>query len=173
MNPPDPAAAAGVDPGLLGLAESLQATNGDPAAPPGQGGSPGEPGGAVKPPAVIDWKREARDLWRVIAMLKLRWPSLAGVFTPPAIEELAEVWAPVLERHNLDLGKFTIYFAAGMCTAPVLGDAWHAIKHDQVKVDKDQAAAAPPAPASVAPAGPTPTRPEATPAAADALAWPG
>lgn len=79
----------------------------------------------------MDWKAEARDLWRIVAMLHLRWPSLKAVYTDDAIERLAEVWAPVLERHQLDLGKLMIYFTAATATLPVLGETYAAVKADR------------------------------------------
>lgn len=75
-------------------------------------------------------------------MLQLRWPSLEQVFTDHALDRLADVWAPILERHNFDMGRAMIYLNAAIATAPVLGEGWKAVRHDRAL----EAAAAPAAP---------------------------
>lgn len=159
-----------VDAGLEAFAASIAA---EAATAPGGQGAAASPAavapGSATPaaPAAIDWRQEARDLWRVIAMLKLRWPSLGGVFSDQTIERLAEVWAPILERHNIDLGKLMIYFSAGIATAPVIGEAWVAIRHDRAAASSGRelavpnqapaAAKAPAPPASSSAAPPAPS----------------
>lgn len=91
-------------------------------------------------------------------MLKLRYTSLEPVFTDAQIERLAVVYAPILQRHNWDLGYFMIYIVAGAATLPVAGDAYVAIKHDRAieKVAKERAAAAPKPAVPAAAAAPSP-----------------
>lgn len=146
MTAPAPA----VDPGLAAIAAAAQPTAAKPGAP-AVAGSPAEPA------APVDWRQEARDLWRIVAMLHLRYPSLKAIYTDEAIERLAEVWGPVLERHQLDLGKLMIYFTAATATLPILGETYAAVKADRAierkakaaeGIDKKDAApaGAPPAP---------------------------
>lgn len=127
------------DPGLAAIAAATDAQARAAAAPPP---APGAAPVAAVPAAPIDWKAEARDLWKIIAMLSMRFPSLDRVYTPPTIEHLATAWAPVLERHNLDMGRFTIYLVAGAATLPVLGETYKAIQHDRA-IEQAAAAAAP------------------------------
>ena len=121
-------AAAKLPPDLEALARSAGDTPpaSSPAAAP-----PAASSGSAPVPGAIDYHQEARDLWRVIAMLKLRWPSVGQVLHDRAIEELATVWAPILERHKIDMGYLTIYFSAGIAPAPVVGDLWAGIANDR------------------------------------------
>lgn len=124
--------APAVDPALAAIAAAAQPSAKSTA--PAVGGSPGEPA------APVDWRQEARDLWRIVAMLHLRFPSLKEVYTDEAIERLAEVWAPILERHQLDLGKLMIYFTAATATLPVLGETYSAVKADREREKQADAA---------------------------------
>lgn len=143
MSDRDSADQAPGDPALLA---SMRAAAPDPA-PGAAAGAPAPGETTDKPAAPIDWAQEARDLWRIIAMLSLRFPSLERVYTDQAIDRLGAAWAPVLQRHNLDLGKFAIYITAGMATLPVLGETYKAIQHDRAI---ERAAAAPVAPGAAA-----------------------
>ena len=64
-------------------------------------------------------------------MASLKWPSIDQVFTDPALDRLADVWGPIFERHNLDMGRFTIYISAAMVTLPIGADMWKAIQFDR------------------------------------------
>ncbi len=113
----------------------------------GAAGAPAAAPGA-KVPAIaepIDFKQEARDLWKILAMLSIRYKSLERVYTDQVVEHLATAWAPVLERHNLDMGRMTIYFVAGTATLPILGDTYKAIQHDRA-IERQAKPAAPPGP---------------------------
>ncbi len=156
------APAAALDPGILAEAARIG------AAPPAPGPAAAAPGAAAPaaPAAPIDYRAEARELWKIIALLHFRWPSLEAVFDDATIERLADAWAPVLERHKLDLGKFTIYFVAGTATLPVLGDAYKAIRADvaeRAAIGARAGAAAPEAPQPVTPAAGPPDKPNLPP----------
>ena len=128
-------AADGIDAGLLAFAAGAQ-PSATPAAAPGVVPSPD----AAAPAAPINWKQEARELWQIVAMLHFRWPSLKAIYTPETVDRLADAWAPVLERHNLDLGKLMIYFVAATATLPVLGATYEAAKADNAKAATEAAA---------------------------------
>lgn len=124
------------DPSLLAKAEALSTSPSPaPALPPGAPLAPGAPAGP-------NWRQEARDLWACVAALGVRWPSLAKVFTTETVDRLADVWGPILERHQLTFGSFTIYVSAALVTVPVLGASVQAIRADNAA---EKAAAQPPA----------------------------
>ena len=99
---------------------------------------------------VVDWTAEARGIWTLAAgALAIRFPSVGRVYTPEAIDKLAVAWAPVLQAHNLHLGRFTIYFVAAGVTVPLVVDGARAIR-DELAAEKAAAAAAEKQPAAPA-----------------------
>lgn len=118
-------------------ADLAAAASGDAAA------SPAAP--VAVAPAVRDWRREAADIVDVVASLRHVFPSLAAIYTPQTCAELANAWAPILERHDIDLGKFMIYFTAAGVTVPVAVATGRAIKGDIAAAKTGR-----PAPAAVA-----------------------
>jgi hypothetical protein len=120
------------------------------------------PATAPAAPAAISWESEAREIVGIVASLRFVFPSLAAVYTPEAIAELSRVWAPVLERHNLTFGRFTIYVAAGGATLPVAVATWQGVRSDLAVMKKGQVPAAAPA---AAPAEPAPDAPAPEPEA--------
>lgn len=156
-------AAGKVSPDLEAFAREIAA----PAEQAPAASSPPGATGTTAAPGAIDYRQEARDLWRVIAMLKLRWPSVSNVLHDRAVEQLGEVWGPILERHKIDMGHLTIYFTAAIATAPVAGDLWIAIRADSKARKEGAPLPVPPGgsenftskAASSSPASPIPTPP--------------
>lgn len=136
-SPPAPV----VDPALLAAAQQLEAPAAAPTVAPGDASSSATPA-SIAAPGAINWRRDALEIWRCIAMLGMAFPRVAQVYTPEVLDRLADAWAPVLERHNLDFGKFAIYFTAGIATLPVLGATVQAIKADRADMKAAERAAA-------------------------------
>ena len=94
-------------------------------------------------------------MWQCVALLGMRFPSVDAVYTAAALDRLADVWAPIFERHNWTFAKWAIYLAAASATAPVIGETIKAVRADRAL---ELAAAAVPAAgvpaAAAAPAGP-------------------
>jgi len=61
-------------------------------------------------------------------VIAVRFPSVKQVYTAEVLDRLSIAWAPVLERHNLHLGRFTIYFVAAGATLPIIGESADAIR---------------------------------------------
>ena len=59
----------------------------------------------------------------MVGALSVRFPVVRQCYTPEKISQLAAAWAPVLERHKLDLGRFTIYFVAAGVTLPAVAES--------------------------------------------------
>jgi hypothetical protein len=118
------------------------------------------PGAPV--PAPRNWHREAADIVAVVASMRHAFPSLAAIYTPQTCDELANAWAPILERHDIDLGKFMIYVTAAGITIPVAVSTARAIKADIRSAKTVRPAPAPqasspePEPASAPAASPEP-----------------
>jgi hypothetical protein len=139
-----PAAAPGVDPGILAAATSAGPTGPAPAISPAA-------------PATM-WRAEALSCWQCVASLGVVYPSVKAIYTPDVLDQLADVWAPILEKHQIKFEGFMIYVAAAGATIPMAVSTVQAIKAD---VRAAKAAQIKPA----APAG------EGAPAADEALAF--
>ena len=101
----------------------LKAAGADPSAAPSIG--------LPSPSAIVrDWKGEARSIIEIVASSRHIFPSVGAIYTPEVIEDLAGAWAPILERHNVDFGRFMIYVVAGGKTLPVLLATLQAAKKD-------------------------------------------
>lgn len=141
-------------PADLAAAASISPAGAGPAA----GSAP-----AASPTVGRDWKREAADIVDVIASLRHVFPSLAAIYTDQTKAELANAWAPILERHDIDLGRFMIYFTAAGVTVPIAVATGRAIKAD---IAAAKTGASTPSPEAPAPA-PTAAAPIATSGDAD------
>jgi hypothetical protein len=115
--------------------------------------------GATGIPAGRNWHREAADIVAVVASMRHAFPSLAAIYTPQTCDELANAWAPILERHDIDLGKFMIYVTAAGITIPVAVSTARAIKAD---IRSAKTARPAPAPQAASPE-PTASAPAASP----------
>jgi len=91
--------------------------------------------------AGINWKREAREIFECVALLSMRFPSVKPVYDDQTLDRLSDAWAPVLQKHNLDFGKFAIYITAGLATLPVAKATAAAIR-DDLTAEKTAAEAA-------------------------------
>jgi hypothetical protein len=136
------------DAALLAGAEAL----GAPAEPAPV--RPADPAPAAAAPAGINWKREAREIFECVALLSIRFPSVKPVYDEPTLDRLSEAWAPVLQKHNLDFGKFAIYITAGLATLPVVKATAAAIRDDLTDEKAAASAAAKPPTAEPKPAVP-------------------
>ncbi|HYS75951.1 MAG TPA: hypothetical protein VEM38_07665 [Burkholderiales bacterium] len=117
--PPRSTSSDAPDPGLLEQARSIDSS----AAPADRPAA----GAAIDRP--IDWTAEARSLWSLTSgAIAVRFPSVKQVYTAEVLDRLSIAWAPVLERHNLHLGRFTIYFVAAGTTLPIIGESADAIR---------------------------------------------
>jgi hypothetical protein len=130
-------------------ASLLAAAGGAPAAAPAA--IPGAPAA----PASTDWKRDAKEIWQLVASLHAIFPSLKPVYTPGAIDALADAWAPILERHQFKAPAFMMYFVAGAVTLPVAVATAQGITADLKAAKSGRRPAAPSdVPAAEAPAAP-------------------
>ena len=114
--------AAGLDPAILADAELMG------------GSAPGAPAPAAGPLIQSDdhWTDEAYSLWDCIGeMLSVYSPSCAPIYTEQAKRRLAAAWAPVMRKHDFDMGKFSIYLVAGMATLPIVAKTTQAIRADR------------------------------------------
>lgn len=132
-----------VDAGLMTAAHGGPAPGAAVAAP-----------GAPAPAAAVNWRQEAKDIWTCVASLGFVFPSLKPVYPPETIDRLAEVWAPILERHHFDLGRFMIYFNAAIATLPIAAATFNAVRTDLRAMKAGKIAAPSSEAASDAPAAP-------------------
>ena len=133
------------------LDANLLASMAAPAANAGGVGGPGNGGSQPAAPAAAaptNFRQEAKEVWQCVALLSLTVPALKAVYTDEVIERLADVWGPVFERHNFDLGRFMMYFAAGTATLPVLGQTVVAIKEHRAELARQAKEKTEPAPAA-------------------------
>ena len=110
----------------------------------------GAPGAAAPPPGQLvnlddHWTEEAYSLWDCIGeMLSVYSPSCAPIYTDQAKRRLAAAWAPVMRKHDFDMGKFSIYLVAGMATLPIVAKTTQAIRADREATAQAAAADATP-----------------------------
>lgn len=137
---PAPGAPA-VDPGILAAAAGAPA--GEAAAAPAP--APAAP--------ATSWRTEALSIWQCVASLGVVYPSVRPIYTDQVLGQLADAWAPILERHQITMGNFLIYFVAAGATLPVAAATYQAIRADAkaMKAGRAKPAAAPDV--AAAPAG--------------------